>query len=176
MIAPAPPEGGDARARRVPDARGARAARARGGVPADDIVIAENGIVVELSREGAEIVDHVEAGITFVDGLGVGDVQRRRAPRPAAPLRGRRADHRRDAPGVERTARRRRPELIARGFGEAEPLLEEMRDEAERDPAELLPTTSPRSSSSRSTCTTRSGMVYDRTPRRPMILPVLVEV
>ena len=44
------------------------------GVPASSIVIAENGDVVELSAEGVRIVDHVEAGVTFVDGLGVGDI------------------------------------------------------------------------------------------------------
>src|SRR5205823_9132695 len=44
------------------------------GVPADAIVLAENGSVVELTSEGARIVDHVESGVTFVDGLGVGDI------------------------------------------------------------------------------------------------------
>jgi ribonuclease J len=37
--------------------------------------MAENGSVVELSESGARIVDHVTAGMTFVDGLGVGDVK-----------------------------------------------------------------------------------------------------
>ena len=44
------------------------------GVPASSIVIAENGDVVELSQAGVRIVDRVEAGVTFVDGLGVGDI------------------------------------------------------------------------------------------------------
>src|SRR6478609_8523790 len=44
------------------------------GVPAGSIVIAENGDVVELSREGVRIADRIEAGVTFVDGLGVGDI------------------------------------------------------------------------------------------------------
>src|ERR671938_681693 len=44
------------------------------GVPASSIVLAENGDVVELSREGVRIVDRVEAGMTFVDGLGIGDI------------------------------------------------------------------------------------------------------
>src|SRR5437660_6961015 len=44
------------------------------GIPASSIVIAENGDVVELSRDGARIVDRVEVGVTFVDGLGVGDI------------------------------------------------------------------------------------------------------
>src|SRR5262245_8789454 len=44
------------------------------GVPASSIVIAENGDVVELSATGVRIADHVESGVTFVDGLGVGDI------------------------------------------------------------------------------------------------------
>src|SRR5881409_83301 len=43
-------------------------------VPASSIVVVENGDVVELSREGVEVVDRIESGVTFVDGLGVGDV------------------------------------------------------------------------------------------------------
>src|SRR5438105_2682523 len=45
------------------------------GVPASAIVLAENGTVVELSREGARIVDEVGSGVTFVVGLGVTEVQ-----------------------------------------------------------------------------------------------------
>src|SRR6266700_229661 len=39
------------------------------GVPASSIVLAENGDVVELAREGVRIADKIEAGVTFVDGL-----------------------------------------------------------------------------------------------------------
>src|SRR5213592_897743 len=46
-----------------------------GGVPPEAIVLAENGAVVELTPQGARIVDDVESGVTFVDGLGVGDVR-----------------------------------------------------------------------------------------------------
>ena len=45
------------------------------GVPEDRIILAENGSVVELARGGARLVDTVEAGVTFVDGLRVGDIQ-----------------------------------------------------------------------------------------------------
>ena len=43
------------------------------GVPASAIVLAENGAVVELTDTGPRVVDQVEAGVTFVDGLGVGE-------------------------------------------------------------------------------------------------------
>src|SRR5919201_855258 len=44
------------------------------GVRASSIVIAENGSVVELGPGGVRIVDEIEAGVTFVDGLSVGNV------------------------------------------------------------------------------------------------------
>ena len=40
----------------------------------EQIVLAENGSVVELTPAGARIVDEVEAGVVFVDGLSVGDI------------------------------------------------------------------------------------------------------
>src|SRR5919201_2313118 len=52
----------------------ARLAR-EGGVADERIVLAENGSVVELTAAGARVAGRVEAGVTFVEGLGVGDVQ-----------------------------------------------------------------------------------------------------
>src|SRR6478609_8026550 len=43
------------------------------GVPASNIVLAENGTVVDLSSEGVRVVDEIDTGVAFVDGLGVGD-------------------------------------------------------------------------------------------------------
>src|SRR5438445_13491289 len=110
-----------------------------GGVPPEAIVLAENGSVVELTPEGSRIVGEVEAGVTFVDGLGVGDVH-------DVALRDRR--HLSEdgvlivvatlvsANGGGMTAP---PELIARGFGEAaDPLLDELREEARRVLEECL--------------------------------------
>ena len=154
----------------------ARLAR-EAGVPDEAIVIAENGSVVELSPDGVRIVDRVDAGVTFVDGLGVGDVQ-------DVALRDRRHLSEdgvlivvttvavTDGEGGEIAP----PELIARGVGDAE-LIDELRDEADRIVRELA----------------RNGVteikllqehihdgigkvVYDRFHRRPMILPVVIEV
>src|SRR5690242_1078397 len=46
------------------------------GVPANRIVLAENGSVVELDESGAYLTGQIEAGVTFVDRPGVGDVDR----------------------------------------------------------------------------------------------------
>ncbi|MEV1009955.1 ribonuclease J [Streptomyces sp. NPDC049881] len=44
------------------------------GVPAERIVIAEDGVVVDLKDGKAKIVGKVQAGYVYVDGLSVGDV------------------------------------------------------------------------------------------------------
>jgi ribonuclease J len=147
------------------------------GVPAASIVLAENGSVVELTQQGVAIVDRVDSGVTFVDGLAVGDLS-------DVALRDRR---RLSEDGVlivvatltsSNGSLTATPELIARGFTDAEgPLLDEMRTEAE----EIL-----------DGCLTEGiveikllqehlhdgigQLVYDRTRRRPMILPIVVEV
>ena len=147
------------------------------GVPEDAIVIAENGSVVELTPGGVRIVDRVDAGVTFVDGLGVGDVE-------DVALRDRR---RLSEDGVlivvttvalsDGGGEIAPPELIARGVGEDLDLIDDLRDEAERIARQLA----------------RDGIteiklvqehihdgigqvVYDRTRRRPMILPIVIEV
>ena len=44
------------------------------GVPEDRILLPENGDVIEFDRKGVRIVDRVPAGPVLVDGLGIGDV------------------------------------------------------------------------------------------------------
>jgi ribonuclease J len=150
-----------------------------GGVPAERIVLADNGAVVELEDGDARIVDHVHAGMTFVDGLGVGDVHdvalrdRRRLSEDGilivvATLSG--SNGRGDLTAA--------PELIARGFGDgAEPLLEELRHEARSVLAGLLADDVTEIKLLQEHLhDALGGIVYNRTRRRPMILPVLVEV
>ncbi len=45
------------------------------GIPPENVIIAEDGDVVEVSDEGAAVRGKVEAGKVFVDGKGVGDVK-----------------------------------------------------------------------------------------------------
>jgi ribonuclease J len=44
------------------------------GIPEDHIVIAEDGDIIEVSPEGIRKADHYPCGNIFVDGLGVGDI------------------------------------------------------------------------------------------------------
>jgi len=114
--------------------------------------------------------------VTFVDGLGVGDVR-------DVALRDRRhlSEHGVlivvATVGVNARLPVAAPELIARGFGETEPLVAEMRSEAaqvldqclEQDVTEIKLLQEHLHDS-------LAQLIYDRTGRRPMILPVIVEV
>jgi ribonuclease J len=146
------------------------------GVPEDRIILAENGSVVELARGGARLVDHIESGVTFVDGLRVGDVQ-------DVALRDRRrlAD---DGVLIVVTTlalsdggELAPPELIARGFAESEELLDELRVEADRVVRELAGEHAMEIKLLQEHIHDAIGqVVYDRTRRRPMVLPVVIEV
>ena len=146
------------------------------GVPASGIVLAENGSVVEVENGSVRIVDEVEAGVTFVDGLGVGDVK-------DVALRDRRHLSEDGVLIIVATLAKRdggaiaRPELIARGFTGADELIEETRDEAGRVLRELLDGDVLEIKLLQEHLHDSVGqLIYDRTRRRPMILPVVVEV
>jgi len=146
------------------------------GVPANAIVLAENGSVVELGPHGVGIVDQIEAGVTFVDGLGVGDVH-------DVALRDRRHLSEDGVLIIVATLTSSNgrptavPEVIARGLGEPGPLLDEMRDEAHRVLEDCL-----RGNVREIKLLQEhlhdgvAQLIYDRTRRRPMILPVVIEV
>src|SRR5919204_103115 len=149
------------------------------GLKTDVGRLAENGAIVELTRDGVRIVDEAPSGVTFVDGLGVGDVH-------DVALRDRQrlsedgvliivatvasTNGRPDAAGP--------PELIARGFGDdAGPLLDELRSEADRVLRQCLSDRISEIKLLQEHLHDEVGqLVYDRTRRRPMILPVVVEV
>jgi ribonuclease J len=69
------------------------------------------------------------------------------------------------------------PELIARGFAESDELLSEMRQEAQTIVRELLEEDIREIKLLQEHIHDGLGqLIYDRTRRRPMILPVVVEV
>jgi len=146
------------------------------GVTDDRIILGDNGSVVELARGGARLVGQVDAGVTFVDGLRVGDVK-------DVALRDRRrlADDGvlivvttlASSDGGEIAP----PELIARGFAESDELLDELRTEADRVVRELAVQHVTEIKLLQEHIHDAIGqVVYDRTRRRPMVLPVVIEV
>ena len=143
------------------------------GVPAANIVIAENGDVIELSKKGVRLAGKIEAGVTFVDGLGVGDIS-------DVALRDRRHMSEDGVLIVVATlsdGSASAPELIARGFGDSDELLAELRQEAHEIIRDLLADDIREIKLLQEHLHDGLGqVVYDRTRRRPMILPVVVEV
>jgi ribonuclease J len=150
------------------------------GVPAENIFITDNGSVVELRDGKVRVVDELDIGSTFVDGLGVGDVRdvalrdRRHLSEDGVliivvTLGGKN--------GRESAAS---PELIARGFAEpdgGDGLFEEAREEVERTLADLFAQDIGELKLVQEHVHDAVGqLLYERTGRRPMILPVVVEV
>jgi ribonuclease J len=150
----------------------------RMGVPEDHCLLAEDGDVVELSDTGLEFAGEVPAGYLYVDGI-VGDVGH-------GVLRDRRVLSEEGVVIVVVTVDTRSgevltgPEIITRGWvfeREAEALLgearqtvlaslEEAADDAVTDPETLK----------RNVRSTLGRFVNERTRRRPMIVPVIMEV
>jgi ribonuclease J len=144
------------------------------GVPAGSIVLAENGAVIELSRDGVRQTGQIDSGVMFVDGLSVGDVSdvalrdRRRLSEDGVLI---------IVATVNGDVSSARPELIARGFPESEPVLSETREEAARVLRELLEDDVVEMKLLQEHLHDAVGqLIYERTRRRPMILPVVVEV
>jgi ribonuclease J len=146
------------------------------GIPEESILIAENGDVIELTPKGASIVGEVESGVTLVDGLGVGDVA-------DVALRDRRHLAEDGVLIVVTTLTSSdgnmvaSPELIVRGFGEQDALLEEVKSEAVSILEDLLADNITEIKLLQEHLHDGIGqLVYQRTRRRPMILPVVLEV
>ena len=147
------------------------------GVPAESILLADNGSVVQLTQGAARIVDRIEAGVTFVDGLGVGDVEdvalrdRRRLSEDGVLIVVTTVALDGDGSDVAP------PELIARGVGEDEDLIDDLRAEAERIARELAGNGITEIKLLQEHIHDGIGqVVYQKTRRRPMILPVVIEV
>ncbi|HEY3069130.1 MAG TPA: ribonuclease J [Gaiellaceae bacterium] len=146
------------------------------GIDGENIVLAENGSVVELANGRARVVGTVETGQTFVDGLGVGDLQ-------DVALRDRR--HLSEdgvlivvvTIGSQNGREIAAPEVIARGFAGTDPLLDEARDEAQRTLAHCLAEDISELKLLQEHVHDAVGtLIRERTGRRPMILPVVLEV
>ena len=150
------------------------------GVPAHAVRIAENGTVLELDGDGLSVVGQVEAGTTLVDGMNVGSGRE-------VVLRDRR--HLASdgvlivvatiaADTAEPIAE---PEIIARGFIEpsddGNELLDQARDTVERVLAECQAhRTTEVHLVQQELHDALAELVSHMTGKRPMVLPVVVEV
>ncbi len=149
------------------------------GIDPDDVFSGENGLPLEIDARGARFGEPEESGMIFVDGVDIGD------PADVA-LRDRRML---SADGIfivvatvsEQTGESvASPEVIFRGvpfIEQADELVEEIRAEVERSLATAAKDRIHEIDVLQQTLhDDLAAFVYDRLRRRPMVLPVVVEV
>lgn len=149
------------------------------GMPADRIVIGENGSVIELTKSSITINGKVPAGKVLVDGLGVGDVGN-------IVLRDRRQLSQDGIMIVVVTVDKESchvvsgPDIVSRGFvyvREAEDLMDEARDKVQAALDRCEENNVSEWSAIKSTVRDSLGrFLFERTRRRPMILPIIMEI
>lgn len=149
------------------------------GIEPKNIVIAENGKIIEFSKKGAKINGAVQSGAIMVDGMGVGDVG-------SVVMRDR---HRLAEDGMVvivvtlsswDNSLLAEPEILTRGFiyvKEAESMLEELK----RVTKETIAVCEENGIKDWSAIKSRikssvSSYLYKTTKRSPMILPLISEV
>ncbi|HEY8393566.1 MAG TPA: ribonuclease J [Thermaerobacter sp.] len=149
------------------------------GIDEDRILIGENGTLFEVTSDAARIRGKVQAGAVMVDGLGVGDVgnvvlrDRRQLAQDGVLI---------VAMVLSREQRRviSGPELITRGFvymRESEDLLAEARERAIQAIREIDEQDITEWSNIKAAVRDALGrFLYERTGRRPVILPIVLEV
>jgi ribonuclease J len=149
------------------------------GVPADHIVLAEDGDVVELSDEGCALAGRVPAGYLYVDGI-VGDVGQ-------GVLRDRRVLAEEGVVvvvvgvDVQNGKVLTGPEIITRGWVYA-PEAEDLLDEAAERTRQAIDKVFAQQGAPHDIETVQRAVrqavgryVSERTKRRPMIVPVVME-
>lgn len=151
------------------------------GIPEENILVAEDGDIIEVTEDAIGLVDHVASGNVFVDGLSVGDVGQ-------IVLRDRKVLSQDGILMVVMTMDKDTgqplagPDIVSRGFvymRDAEALLESARGRVLESLATLQHTNHGGSDWSfvkDKIKQTLSEYLYEQTHRRPMILPVVMDV
>ncbi len=149
------------------------------GMPKENIFVAENGQVMEFTADKGVMNGKVTAGKVLVDGLGVGDVGN-------IVLRDRRQLSQDGILIVVVTMDKQRgcvvagPDIVSRGFvyvRESEQLMDEAKDKVKQSLEKF------ETGGVTEWATIKSGVrdalgkfLYERTRRRPMILPIIMEI
>ena len=149
------------------------------GMPKENIVIAENGSVIELTKNSIGINGKVPAGKVLLYGLGVGDFSN-------IVLRDRRQLSQDGIMIVVVTIDKENchvvsgPDIVSRGFvyvREAEGLMDEAKDKVQLALEKCEENGVSEWSAIKSTVRDSLGrFLYERTRRRPMILPIIMEI
>jgi len=148
------------------------------GIPDERLLVVEDGRTVELTADSMQAAEEISAGFVFVDGVGIGDVER-------VVLRDRRHLASDGILVVTVTVDRENgsvlsgPELVSRGFIERDNSEELMREAG----AEVLATVRKFQGGRPQTEILReavresaSRFLHKRTRRRPVVIPVVTEI
>ncbi len=149
------------------------------GLPEENIFVVENGQIISFDRKGAYVKGRVQAGRILVDGLGVGDVGN-------IVLRDRKQLSQDGILIVVVTLDKKTgkvlagPDVVSRGFvyvRESEQLMDEVKERVKQ----ILEKCEQKNINEWSTIKTNvkdvlSKFLYEKTRRKPMILPILMEV
>ncbi len=149
------------------------------GVESENIFIISNGDVVDIDADQAVQTRKVHAGRVFVDGLGVGDVG-------SVVLRDRRVLSEEGMLVILITVSKTdgqlvsEPDTISRGFvyqRDAQELIKEVNDAVTTTVNNLLDTNgSKRNVIRQNVKSSVEKLLFERTKRRPMILPFIIEM
>jgi len=148
------------------------------GIPADHIAIAEDGDMIEVTPEAIKVVDHTTCGNVFIDGLGVGDVgqivlrDRQVLAQDGILMAVLTVDKETGQPLAG-------PDIVSRGFiymRDSEELLTSARERILESFIGLNGHASDWTFVKDKIRHTLSEFLYEKTHRRPMILPVVVEI
>ncbi|MBQ9737295.1 MAG: ribonuclease J [Clostridia bacterium] len=149
------------------------------GIPSKNIFMMENGNVLEVSKTSGKVTGTVPAGRVLVDGLGVGDVgnivlrDRKHLSEDGIIIVVTTID--KDIKSVVAG-----PDIISRGFvyvREAEDLMESMREKAAEVLDECLNHNTFDWASLKAQLKNELGsFIFAKTKRKPMILPVIMDV
>jgi ribonuclease J len=150
------------------------------GIPKENVILMDNGQVAELTKDEFRVTDEtVPAFYVMVDGLGVGDVEE-------IVLRDRRALAQEGMVVIISTIDRdkgrllKNPDIISRGFiyiKENQEFLEEIRKHV-RNVVQRIPNYRDIEPDYLKTLIRDQigQFIYNKTRRRPMIIPVLIEI
>ncbi|MGB9813567.1 MAG: ribonuclease J [Thermovenabulum sp.] len=149
------------------------------GIPEENIFIAENGRIIEFTKDGARFSGKVTAGKVLVDGLGVGDVgnivlrDRKQLAQDGIMIVVVTIDK-------ETTEVVAGPDIISRGFvyvRESEQLIEQAKDIVKQELKKCQEEKITEWSSIKTEVRDALGkFLFEQTRRRPMILPIIMEV
>lgn len=148
------------------------------GIPEDRILVVEDGDIVEVTENEFAVVSHTSCGNVFVDGLGVGDIGQ-------IVLRDRQVLAQDGILIVVLTVDKETgqpvagPDIVSRGFvymRDSEELLENARERVLDSFIGLNGHASDWSFVKDKIRHTLSEFLYEQTHRRPMILPVVMDV